>query len=123
MIQTGSDQREEVDSGVNDVSNDNLERNVVGSDYQDRDPVVEYWIHLHNKLERKCDKLEGLEKRKASLKENQKFCKAWKNKVWYYQVKVLMALSQQTCFITTQYNPFYNYSLPQINLRLLFKGS
>ena len=101
MIQTGSDQREEVDSGVNDVSNDNQERNVVGSDYQDRDPVVEYWLHLHNKLERKCDKLEGLEKRKASLKENQKFCKAWKNKVWYYQVKVPIALSQQAHFITT----------------------
>ena len=110
MIQTGSDQREEVDSGVNDVSNDNQERNVVGSDYQDRDPVVEYWLHLHNKLERKCDKLEGLEKRKASLRENQKFCKAWKNKVWYYQVKVPIALSQQAHFITTQYKPFYNYT-------------
>lgn len=81
MIQTGSNERrEQVDRGVNDANQDNA---VVGSDYQDGDPITEYWTHLHNKLDRICDRLEGLEKRKDSLREHQKYCKAWKYKVWY----------------------------------------
>ena len=81
MIQTGSNERrEQADSDVNDANQDDA---VIGSDYQDRDPITEYWTSLHNKLERICDKLEGVEKRKDSIRGNQKFCKAWKNKVWY----------------------------------------
>ena len=72
-----------MDSGVNDANQDDA---VVGSDYQDRDPITEYWTHLRNKLERKCDSLEDLTKGKDSLRENKKYCKAWKYKVWYYKL-------------------------------------
>ena len=82
MIKTESDPKEQVDSVV-DVINEMDHGQPVGSDYQDRDPIIEYWIHLHNKLERKCDKLEGLKKGKASLKDEKRFCKAWKKNVWY----------------------------------------
>ena len=75
MIKTESDPKKQVDSGVNDYVVKEMDHGqAVGSDYQDRDPIIEYWIHLHNKLERKCDKLEDLKKGKASLKDEKMFC-------------------------------------------------
>ena len=110
MIKTESDLEKLVDSGVNDdVVKEMDHGQAVGSDYQDRDPIIEYWIHLHNKLERKCDKLEDLKKGKASLKDETKFCKAWKKNVWYDNFPLYLLPN----LISTVFSPGYK----QLNQR------
>ena len=90
MIKTESELKEQKDSGVNDnVVNEIDDGQAVGSDYQDRDPILGYWIYLHNKLKRKCDKLEDLKNGKASLRDEKKFCTVWKKKIWYVNISSL----------------------------------
>ena len=92
MIKTESEPKEQMYSRVNDdVVNEMDDGQAVGSDYQDRDPLLDYWIHLHNKLKRKCDKQEDLKRGKVSLKDEKKFCKAWKKKVWYVNFPFYLA--------------------------------
>ena len=94
MIKTESEPKEQMYSRVNDdVVNEMDDGQAVGSDYQDSDPLLDYWIHLHNKLKRKCDKQEDLKSGKASLKDEKKFCKAWKKKVWYVNFPFYLLLN------------------------------
>ena len=109
MIKTESEPKEQMDSRVNDdVVNEMDDGQAVGSDYQDRDPLLDYWIHLHNKLKRKCDKQEDLKSGKASLKDEKKFCKAWKKKVWYVNFPFDLLLNLMNNVFSPGYKQLFN---------------
>ena len=51
MIKTESEPKEQMDSRVNDdVVNEMDYGQAVGSDYQDRDPILDFWIHNNQQI-------------------------------------------------------------------------
>ena len=51
MIKTESEPKEQMDSRVNDdVVNAMDYGQAVGSDYQDRDPILDFWIHNNQQI-------------------------------------------------------------------------